>query len=67
VTELEHVARRAWHAWGGYQKDTVCAGCGGYCRCHARRARGPFLCLECFDLSDEGARAVAGMLARADA
>jgi hypothetical protein len=54
VSALEQQARAAWHAWGGYVKHTFCAGCLRQRYCRARRQRGPYLCVDCWDTSSEG-------------
>jgi hypothetical protein len=47
---LEVAARRLWRDWGGqWARWTICAGCGERAYCGARRQRGPYLCLPCWD------------------
>jgi hypothetical protein len=55
---LERAARHLWRDWGGqWARFTVCGECGEPGYCGARRRAGPYLCLACFDVSREAARA----------
>lgn len=47
---LEQAAYHAWLAWSAYRKWTYCTDCGERAYCGARRQRGPWLCVGCFDL-----------------
>jgi len=49
MSALADRARRAWETWGAYAKWTFCADCGENHPCRAKRQRGPWLCLDCFD------------------
>ena len=49
MTNLEVAARQAWRTWAVYQMHTFCHGCGGQLYCGARRRRGPWLCVDCYD------------------
>lgn len=53
---LEQQARELWRSWGVYAKATFCHGCARMTNCRARRTRGPWLCLPCFDTSTESDR-----------
>jgi hypothetical protein len=56
---LERAARALWRDWGGaWAKFTACHRCGELAYCGAARRRGPYLCLECFDVSEQAAKAV---------
>jgi hypothetical protein len=50
LSELERAARQAWLEWASFRGYHVCAGCGEPKHCGAASARGPWLCLECWDL-----------------
>lgn len=49
MSALEEAVRIAWVAWGEYGKATICSGCGEVVYCRAKRQRGPWLCIACFD------------------
>jgi hypothetical protein len=48
----EAAARWLWRLWGEWGRHTVCHGCGAVRYCMAQRRRGPWLCVDCFDISD---------------
>lgn len=49
MSTLERLARTRWLGWANFRKWTACRDCGEFRHCGARRASGPFLCLDCYD------------------
>jgi hypothetical protein len=49
TTSLELAASLAFREWGRFAKWTICARCSARAYCRAKRSRGPFVCLGCFD------------------
>ena len=59
VDAIERAALRVrmfWTAWGEFAKRTICGACGEMRYCRQRTRRGRWLCLGCFEFSDEGRR-----------
>jgi hypothetical protein len=50
VNTLERAARARFEGWAVYRKFTRCDSCAWQRYCGAARKRGPFLCVDCFDL-----------------
>lgn len=49
MTTLEQKVRQVWREWARYQQFGICAGCGTWRYVGARRLRGRWLCVDCFD------------------
>jgi len=56
VSVIELQARIAWIEWGEYAMYTRCEECGDSVYCRRRTRRGRWLCLVCFDISNEAER-----------
>lgn len=49
MTELELKAKIDWQRWGAYARHGQCDDCQQRAYTRAKSARGPYLCLACFD------------------
>jgi len=55
----ETATRAVWREWGRYARFGFCAECGGHLYVRAARGRGPYLCIDCFDLTPVAAKLAA--------
>lgn len=53
---MERAALAAWWEWAVFAKHTFCHVCRRNRYCGAARRRGPWLCVDCFDVSPEAER-----------
>jgi len=56
TTALERKTREMFVAWGLFAGWRPCSACSWVRYCRARRARGPYVCGECWEFSAEGER-----------